>query len=168
MLSFVLLTVGGAAAAPTMMVDDCKPVTTPADFNFASYITGRWYIQQQMAVSYLPASQNYCVTAQYSYTDASKTAAHVHNYLHARQALARAERPAPTHVLFLAHNCFFLRVGVEAYIGARGASAAIRACPESTKKPKKEHCALQPWFAELNRHREARPWRSRRPSTTSL
>ena len=38
------------------------------------------YIQQQMAVLYLPASHNYCVTAEYSYTDATHSKAHVHNY----------------------------------------------------------------------------------------
>jgi len=60
---------------------DCPAVTPQQNFNLTEYVEGgKWYIQQQMAVSYLPASQNYCVTAQYSYTDASKTAAHVHNY----------------------------------------------------------------------------------------
>ena len=39
--------------------------------------------------------------------------AHVHNYAHAKRALSR--RP-PSHFLFLAANCFFIRPGVEAFV----------------------------------------------------
>eukprot|EP00940_MAST-03C_sp_MAST-3C-sp2_P002953 g2953.t1 len=45
--------------------DACKPVDTPANFDLDAYMSKRWYIQQQMAVSYLPESQNYCVYAEY-------------------------------------------------------------------------------------------------------
>ena len=80
----------------------------------------------------------------------SLLAAHVHNFLYALQALSH--RP-PTHILFLASNCFFIRPGVEGFIGERGASAAIRACPEAPIRANKHHCTTQPWFPELNAHR---------------
>ena len=34
-------------------------------------------------------------------------------------------RRPPTHFLFLATNCFFIRPGVEAFVGQRVASAAV-------------------------------------------
>merc|ERR1712176_1070408 len=36
------------------------------DFDLESFVSGRWYIQQQMAISYLPKSENRCVSAEYS------------------------------------------------------------------------------------------------------
>jgi len=72
-----------AAALQDTMVesDSCPTVTTQPNFNLTNYVTGgKWYIQQQMAVLYLPENQNYCVTAQYSFTDSTKTKAHVSNY----------------------------------------------------------------------------------------
>eukprot|EP00939_MAST-03C_sp_MAST-3C-sp1_P002318 g2318.t1 len=45
--------------------DKCKHVDTQSDFDLEAYMSKRWYIQQQMPVSYLPASQNYCVYAEY-------------------------------------------------------------------------------------------------------
>lgn len=46
----------------------CPPAnfSTVTNFDLDSYISAKWYIQQQMAVSYLPESQNRCVTAEYS------------------------------------------------------------------------------------------------------
>ena len=51
----------------TSLVDDkkCKTVTTAQNFDLDQYIQSRWYIQQQMEVSYLPKSQNQCVSAKY-------------------------------------------------------------------------------------------------------
>jgi len=61
--------------------DECPTVEPAAQFNLTEYVTGgKWYIQQQMAVLYLPKSQNYCVTADYSFTDASRSRVHVANY----------------------------------------------------------------------------------------
>lgn len=49
--------------APTQ----CPPAgfDTVQDFDLEKFIEKRWYIQQQMAVNYLPASQNRCVYAEY-------------------------------------------------------------------------------------------------------
>lgn len=44
----------------------CPTVATQAGFDLDSFISKRWYAQQQMPVLYLPASQNYCVYAEYS------------------------------------------------------------------------------------------------------
>lgn len=47
---------------------NCPPAnfSTVQNFDLTSFVNGRWYIQQQMAVSYLPVSQNRCVYAEYS------------------------------------------------------------------------------------------------------
>jgi len=59
--------------------ETCPIVSVQPDFNLTEYVTGgKWYIQQQMAVLYLPKSQNFCVTANYSFT--SSTHVHVANY----------------------------------------------------------------------------------------
>eukprot|EP00913_Durusdinium_trenchii_P026564 g24922.t1 len=42
-----------------------KDFETVKDFDLDSFISKRWYIQQQMPVKYLPASQNRCVYAEY-------------------------------------------------------------------------------------------------------
>ena len=73
-------------------------------------------------------------------------AAHMQNFLFARSL-------RPTHLLFLAHNCFFYRPGIESYVCARDASAAIRACSEPRLRLSKHHCTTQPWFAALNAHK---------------
>ena len=83
----------------------------------------------------------------------SLLAAHVGNYMHARSSSLSSSRHPPSHVLFLASNCFFIRPGVEAFVRAREASVAIRACPEGPVKPNKHHCTTHAWFAELNRHK---------------
>uniref|UniRef100_A0A7S2HMZ0 Apolipoprotein D n=1 Tax=Alexandrium andersonii TaxID=327968 RepID=A0A7S2HMZ0_9DINO len=44
----------------------CPTVTTQPGFDLDSFISKRWYIQQQMSVLYLPASQNFCVYAEYT------------------------------------------------------------------------------------------------------
>merc|ERR1740129_485248 len=46
--------------------DGCPPVQTQPNFNLTSYISKRWYTQQQMTITYLPADANNCVTAEYS------------------------------------------------------------------------------------------------------
>jgi hypothetical protein len=38
------------------------------DFNLTAYIADRWYIQQQMPVSYLDEDSLYCVSARYEVT----------------------------------------------------------------------------------------------------
>jgi len=43
----------------------CPTVSTQPNFDLDTYISKRWYIQQQMAVKYLPKEQNYCVYAEY-------------------------------------------------------------------------------------------------------
>ena len=75
-------------------------------------------------------------------------AAHVHNFLFAQRTVATS------HVLFLAHNCFFIRAGIEAYVAARGATAAMRACTERPIKLNRNYCTTQPWFAPLNAHKK--------------
>eukprot|EP00954_Amorphochlora_amoebiformis_P006295 493098-Amorphochlora_amoeboformis.AAC.1 len=44
----------------------CKQVTTVKDFKLESFISKPWFIQQQMSISYLPESENYCVSARYA------------------------------------------------------------------------------------------------------
>lgn len=80
----------------------------------------------------------------------SLLAAHMHNYLYARKSLSDAR---PTHLLFLATNCFFIKPGVERYVSLRESSAAIRGCPEAPVKTNKHHCTTQAWFAPLNAHK---------------
>jgi hypothetical protein len=80
----------------------------------------------------------------------SLLAAHVHNFLFANAAFSR---DPPTHFAFLASNCFFIRPGLETFVGVRGSSVAIRGCPEVPVKPNRHHCTQQPWFAALNGHR---------------
>mmetsp|Transcript_71591 Transcript_71591/g.219283 ORF Transcript_71591/g.219283 Transcript_71591/m.219283 type:complete len:191 (-) Transcript_71591:113-685(-) len=66
-----------AFALGVALVDASRALTTggncpPADFstvlnfNLDSFISTRWYIQQQMATKYLPASWNRCVYAEYA------------------------------------------------------------------------------------------------------
>jgi len=40
-------------------------VQVQEDFNLTSYVSSRWYVQQQMVVQYLPADAFNCVTAEY-------------------------------------------------------------------------------------------------------
>mmetsp|Transcript_138262 Transcript_138262/g.429826 ORF Transcript_138262/g.429826 Transcript_138262/m.429826 type:complete len:228 (-) Transcript_138262:303-986(-) len=74
--SLLWLALGGAAArsaaaqgAPAAFLGGatpCPAVTTQQGFDLDSFISKRWFAQQQMPVLYLPASQNYCVYAEYS------------------------------------------------------------------------------------------------------
>jgi len=71
----MLLLARPSLAAPSA----CKPVTTQSSFNLTEYVEGgKWYIHQQMEISYLPAKRNYCVTADYEFK--SDTEVRVHNY----------------------------------------------------------------------------------------
>merc|ERR1740138_1147812 len=47
---------------------ECPPpqFSTVRDFDIDSFVSKKWYIQQQMEVLYLPKSQNRCVSAEYS------------------------------------------------------------------------------------------------------
>lgn len=57
---------GPAVAAAA--ASECPPAnfSTVQGFNLDSFLAGRWYVQQQMEVSYLPKSQNFCVYAEYA------------------------------------------------------------------------------------------------------
>jgi len=62
LLGLCLCLLGLTSGAP---LETCKTVVTQSNFSTSAYL-GKWYIQQQMEVSYLPASRNYCVSADYS------------------------------------------------------------------------------------------------------
>lgn len=49
----------------------CPPpgLTSMKGFNLTAYVQGRWYIQEQMPVSYLKADSLYCVSARYEVTE---------------------------------------------------------------------------------------------------
>jgi len=65
-----------AAAALALLIStdarlngaSCPPAnfSTVDGFNLTSFVSTRWYIQQQMATSYLPKTENRCVFAEYS------------------------------------------------------------------------------------------------------
>mmetsp|Transcript_18670 Transcript_18670/g.40018 ORF Transcript_18670/g.40018 Transcript_18670/m.40018 type:complete len:433 (-) Transcript_18670:380-1678(-) len=63
-LSAISVAAGSQNATPSLT---CPPENfqTIENFNLDTYISDRWYIQQQMPVSYLPESQNRCVFAEY-------------------------------------------------------------------------------------------------------
>ena len=50
----------------------CQPVTTQADFDLETYISARWYSQQQRPSPFQPPTLNYCTTADYSEIDPSQ------------------------------------------------------------------------------------------------
>jgi len=45
---------------------ECPPVKTAEGFDLDSYISGKWYIQEQAETQYLPKEQNFCVQAEYT------------------------------------------------------------------------------------------------------
>jgi lipocalin len=53
------------ASAATAM---CPPTgfETVENFNITDFISGKWYIQQEMPTQYLPVSQNFCIEADYA------------------------------------------------------------------------------------------------------
>jgi lipocalin len=53
--------------APVSQEKQCPPADfdTVQNFDLDTYISKRWYIQQQMETKYLPASENRCVYAEY-------------------------------------------------------------------------------------------------------
>jgi len=60
-------------------LDDCPVVETQRDLNLTEYVAGgRWYVHQSMAVTYLPKADDFCVTTEYAFIDASHVK--VHNY----------------------------------------------------------------------------------------
>jgi len=85
------------SAASLMSRSEAAPTCPPANFtstegfNVKTFVQARWYAQQQMPVSYLPASENRCVYAEYELLK-KKTLwgydVQVHNY---------AEDVAPPH-----------------------------------------------------------------------
>jgi len=66
-LGFALLGCVGARLNDAAALPTCPPKDFSSDqnFNLTAFIKTPWYIQQQMPVSYLPASQNRCVYAEY-------------------------------------------------------------------------------------------------------
>mmetsp|Transcript_68503 Transcript_68503/g.112553 ORF Transcript_68503/g.112553 Transcript_68503/m.112553 type:complete len:371 (-) Transcript_68503:154-1266(-) len=72
--------------APTQ----CPPAgfDTVQDFDLEKFIEKRWYIQQQMAVNYLPASQNRCVYAEYQLREKSFWGYDVSVHNHAEEVAA--------------------------------------------------------------------------------
>jgi len=57
----------------------CATVDVQQNFNLTNFVEGgKWYIHQQMAIIYMPARENYCVTASYAFT--SNNTVHVSNY----------------------------------------------------------------------------------------
>lgn len=69
---FAIIVAALVGADARLGVDIKLPSCPPANFSTVSgfdlnaFVQGRWYIQQQMPVSYLPESQNRCVYAEYS------------------------------------------------------------------------------------------------------
>lgn len=56
----------------TESLADCPIVETQRDLNLTEYVAGgRWYVQQSMAVTYLPKADDFCVTTEYAFIDAS-------------------------------------------------------------------------------------------------
>jgi lipocalin len=56
----LLLFVVAAATCPPEGFD------TVENFDIGSFISAKWFIQQEMVTEYLPVSQNYCVAADYA------------------------------------------------------------------------------------------------------
>jgi len=57
------------APEPTTPPGPCQTVTTQVGFDLDTYITARWYSQQQRPTPFQPATLNYCTTADYSEID---------------------------------------------------------------------------------------------------
>lgn len=57
-----------ATSSFVAVASNCPPqgFDSAHDFDLASYAAKPWYIQQQAATSYLPTSQNFCVSAEYT------------------------------------------------------------------------------------------------------
>lgn len=58
-------------------------MTVQEGFDLRAYAAKPWYIQQQMATRYLPATQNYCVSAEYTVLEKPTLwgfTVRVHNY----------------------------------------------------------------------------------------
>jgi lipocalin len=64
MLKFVCV----CALSPVAALGGCPPegFSSIENLNLDSYISKRWYIQQQMETAYLPKAKNWCVYAEYS------------------------------------------------------------------------------------------------------
>ena len=57
---------GGGSTQLAKRSTACPAVRTQPNFNLASYISGRWYIQQQMPTQYLAKTKFNCVSAEYT------------------------------------------------------------------------------------------------------
>merc|ERR1712048_1071844 len=85
--------VSGARIGLMSSLPQCPPknFSTVANFDLESFVQKRWYIQQQMAVNYLPVSKNRCVWAEYKLKEKKTFLGYdvdVHNH---------AEEVAPPH-----------------------------------------------------------------------
>eukprot|EP00529_Nitzschia_sp_RCC80_P028106 CAMPEP_0113460220 /NCGR_PEP_ID=MMETSP0014_2-20120614/10870_1 /TAXON_ID=2857 /ORGANISM="Nitzschia sp." /LENGTH=264 /DNA_ID=CAMNT_0000351857 /DNA_START=375 /DNA_END=1169 /DNA_ORIENTATION=- /assembly_acc=CAM_ASM_000159 len=69
MLAVTIIAFASSPSSPQVFVNGqeqvCKPVSTVENFNLTEYISGPWYIHQQMENAYTPLDQNYCVSAKY-------------------------------------------------------------------------------------------------------
>lgn len=109
--AFAIIATASLFVADSRLGDDielpsCPPknFSTMSGFDLNAFVKGRWYIQQQMPVSYLPKSQNRCVYAEYTIT-AQKTFwgynVLVHNH---------AEDVAPPHAVHDSGNFLCAKV----------------------------------------------------------
>ena len=64
----------------------CAPINVEANFNLTEFVTGEgsgtdgtWFAHEMMAITYLPSSWFYCVTANYTFTGTANEI-HVSNY----------------------------------------------------------------------------------------
>ena len=56
----------GLLAAHQEVLGQCQNVTTQEGFDIETYISARWYSQQQRPSPFQPATLNYCTTADYT------------------------------------------------------------------------------------------------------
>merc|ERR1711957_388492 len=66
-LVLLVISLSNVAADEDTSEHTCPPpgFSSASNFDLDSFVSSRWYIHQQMPVTYLPASQNRCVYAEY-------------------------------------------------------------------------------------------------------
>ena len=80
MLAFILLPVWLVLVTSFVSTAECPPrdFQSMDQLDLNEYTRAKWFVQEQMPVSYLPVSDNFCVTAQYVKNGNSKVS--VFNY----------------------------------------------------------------------------------------
>ena len=64
--------VTGSTIPLASSMSTCPTVDTQHDLNLTEYVAGgKWYVQQSMAVTYLPKADDFCAFAEYAFKDAS-------------------------------------------------------------------------------------------------